>query len=212
MTIKACDTSLNDFDLLERSCKNERYFTMLYQRYNQWLYGLLYQRTGDRETSCSICNDIWLKVWDDRKTILQNRKEYPNIKGYLFVKATSRLIDSLRSRRNMQMELSIDDENEMMLVEKLLSESVGNLDNEVDANSTTEYVRNLLESIEKNILDRTLFWKIRMEGYSVQEMARAECLTESTIRSKLCRLGMKLRELRPGLDLFLFLLCICPPI
>lgn len=203
-------TSLNDFELLEKSGKDERYFSELYKKYNQWLYSLFFQRTGDREASCSLCNDIWLKIWNDREVLLENQHKNYSLRGFLYVKATSRLIDYMRSRQAMDVELSLDDENELLQVEKLLAESTDVTENEVETENIREYLQKVLADIDKNQEDWLLFWKVRMEGYSIQEMAKAASIPQGTLRSKLSRMASKLRSLRPHIDLFLLGLGFIP--
>lgn len=207
--MKVCESNLNDFQLLERSFKNERYFTVLYKRYNEWLYTVFFRRTGDRESACSMCNDIWLKVWNARRAILSGEGENASIKGYLYIKAASSMVDYVRARKKMKVELLLDDEKELSGVEQFLSESAAcAAGNEVDEKSVRDYFRRLLARIEKDEDNRSLFWKIRVEGYSIQEMAAAGCISEGTVRSRLSRIAGKLRSFRPHMDLFLLSLCL----
>ncbi len=87
-------------DLLRKVAEDgERAFCILYMRYYQQLGSYIYTLSDSMETAEEIVQDVFMKIWSERKSLL----EVNNFKGYLFVisknYALNVLKKSLRERQ-----------------------------------------------------------------------------------------------------------------
>ncbi len=118
-------SNLNDIELLQLLQQdNEEAFAELYNRYWKRIYTQALSYTKSPEAAQDIVQDVFLKIWINRKNLHQVRE----FKPYLLVTARNFIISSLR---NKILHVALDPEEqiaeEMLLPERQLSykQSVG---------------------------------------------------------------------------------------
>ena len=80
-------------DLLRKVAEDgERAFCLLYMRYHQQLGSYVYTLSDSMETAEEIVQDVFMKVWSERKSLL----EVNNFKGYLFVVSKNYALNVLK--------------------------------------------------------------------------------------------------------------------
>ena len=100
--------------LLKRS--NENAFTVIYNRYNRLLYVLAYKYIKDKDVAKDIVQQIFLKLWEIRETLIIN----VNLKNYLHTMLKNYTLNEIRNNltaleKNYEMAQSpIEYENEIL--------------------------------------------------------------------------------------------------
>ncbi|WP_288205328.1 RNA polymerase sigma-70 factor [uncultured Parabacteroides sp.] len=100
--------------LLKRS--NENAFTVIYNRYNRLLYVLAYKYLKDKDVAKDIVQQIFLKLWEIRETLIIN----VNLKNYLHTMLKNYTLNEIRNNltaleKNYEMAQSpIEYENEIL--------------------------------------------------------------------------------------------------
>ena len=100
--------------LLKRS--NENAFTVIYNRYNRLLYVLAYKYLKDKDVAKDIVQQIFLKLWEIRETLIIN----VNLKKYLHTMLKNYTLNEIRNNltaleKNYEMAQSpIEYENEIL--------------------------------------------------------------------------------------------------
>jgi len=129
-----CHIPGHEKDLLRKVSEDgERAFCTLYMRYHQQLGSYIYTLSDSMETAEEIVQDVFMKVWSERKSLV----EVNNFKGYLFVVsknyALNLLKKSLRERELKEAynkyyrEFISDDMSGMANYYKLLDQAIDQL-------------------------------------------------------------------------------------
>jgi RNA polymerase sigma-70 factor (ECF subfamily) len=86
-------TESEEMALLSRLKNGEQEaFKLLFYSYKDKLFGFLMRITGSVEESKDIVQDVFMKIWQDRKSL----SEIKNLNAYIFKIAQNRMIDNIR--------------------------------------------------------------------------------------------------------------------
>ncbi|TZF84920.1 RNA polymerase sigma-70 factor [Pedobacter sp. BS3] len=86
---------VSDIELWESvRIDNEKAFSLLFHRYASGIYSKAYSYIRDREVSEQIVHDIFLTIWNNRKTL-----QIQSFKGYLTSAARYRVYKHLTARK-----------------------------------------------------------------------------------------------------------------
>lgn len=150
----------------------EHAFVEIYDKYWYKLFLASYRRTKDKAVAEEIVQNLFLKLWEKRSTLVIDQLE-----NYLFSSVRNATIDFL---------------NKQMVAEKYLEHQKTYLS--MEANTTEEMVRldNLQEAIEKGLRSlsgksETIFRLHKMDHWPVDKIARYLNLSEKTIQYHLTK-------------------------
>lgn len=160
---------ISDEDLLAEVVQDKRVaFNELYERYK----GLMLIYTAKRvrgDHAEDIVHDVFLKIWNKRHTLQIDE----HFAGYLFKALRSKIIDFMDRSANAKKYLDSLE---------LYSYAVSM--NQTDAKLRTEsFLDQIYKHLETFGPQYQTILKMRMEGYSNQEIADALGLTEKTVRN-----------------------------
>ncbi len=129
------------------------------ENYSDIIFRFLVKNTKDRELSGDIVQDVFLKLWQKRKTV-----NFDNVKSYLFKMAYNRMIDCLRKEKNNALleDFSFRDETRH---------------NEIDTKTIIDEALDRLPAIQKAVITLRDY-----EGYSYQEIGKILNLNESQVK------------------------------
>lgn len=180
---------ISDEDLLADVVNDQRLaFNELYERYKAVM--LLYtskRLKGDHAED--IVHDVFVKIWNNRHQLRMDER----FAAYLFKALRSRIIDFMAK-----------DSNAKKYLDSLESYSYSISSSKADEKLRSEtFLENIYKHLEKYGPQYQTILKMRMEGYSNQEIADELGLTEKTIRNQSWSL---MKILRAKLSIFLIFL------
>jgi len=173
------EPSLTDWELAARVIRNTSdaatAYHQLYCRYASDILAFLQTRLPSGTTAEDVAQDVWMTVFQKLKSF-----DGQNFRAWLYEIARNRAIDILRRviRRN---EKDLGDAP----VEDLVSDSL-----EVDDRLVA--LRDCLQQLDGPFI-RTLIGN-RLDGYSVEELARREQIQVATIYTRIDRAKRQLGE------------------
>ncbi len=127
--------------------------------YSDMVFRFLVKNTKDQDLSSDIIQDVFLKLWEKRKTV-----NYDKVKSYLFKMAYHKMIDNYRKNR-----LNEPIEDDCFRDEYSF--------NELDTKSLIEEALNRLPDIQKAAITLRDY-----EGYSYVEIGEILNLSESQVK------------------------------
>ena len=177
---------------------NARSFRELYNRYKESVFLTVYRRVRDEEVSKDIVQEIFLKLWLGRESLV----ELNNLDYYLFGTARNMVISNYR-KREVQLK------GESFLVAQLdnleISADQGILMDELNSK-----IQNVVDSLPPTI--KACYHLSRSEGKKIKEIASYLNLSEQTVRNNISealrRLRLTLNRSHPELMLLAVLLSI----
>ncbi|GHS95214.1 DNA-directed RNA polymerase sigma-70 factor [Bacteroidia bacterium] len=149
--------------------EDQHAFTSLFHAYKDKLLGFLLPITGSREESEDIVQDVFMKIWQDRK----NAAKIKNPNAYIFKIAQNQMIDNLRKFSREKISLSD--------IETDVEESNAKPDNilfEKECRLLFQNAVNQLSSQQKKI-----YQYHREQGISLKEIAKEMNLSLSTVQN-----------------------------
>ncbi|MDR6785560.1 RNA polymerase sigma-70 factor (family 1) [Pedobacter africanus] len=153
-------------------------FEVLFNRYWEYLYSIIYRRLKDRDQAQDIVQDIFIYIWNSRASLSVRTGMEP----YLFTAAKNQLYSLYRREK-----LKLTREAELQYqtpVSAQTDELV--LFKEVDRLVTDE-----LERMPDNV--RKCFTLSREEGKSIREIALELMLSEKTVKNNISDALKRLR-------------------
>ena len=172
-----------------RAGKTDAFITLLNQ-YSSRVYRLALQFTGSREDAEDVLQDVSLKAYANLREFRGDSRFYT----WLVRITVNEALTKLRKRRSKH-EISLDerietDDNDFMPRE---IESWG--DNPEDCYATSELQRLLSEAMEKLEPQYRVVFTLRdIEQVSTEETAQMLGLSVPTVKSRLMRARLKMRE------------------
>lgn len=169
-------------DLMARTAAGDRVaFKTLYDRCSAKLFGVILRILKDRQRSEDVLQDVFLKIW-------QKAGSYNAAQGrpitWMATIARNRAIDIIRAGRN---DLSVDEPGDEENVFRLGGWDAENVDI-----SDLETLRFCLGEMEDD--DRNYVLLAYYEGYSREELAEQYSAPVGTIKTRLRRGLMGLRQ------------------
>lgn len=172
--------------LFEISVNNdEGAFRMIFERYSERLFNLIYRMTQHYEDSNDLLQEVFIRVYKNRRKCFRMK----NFKGWVYTVALNLARDYIRLHKRRR---------EQVLDEK--RESIDG-DDPLKNSEDAEIKRKILNALKKlNIKYRAVFTLRDIQGMSYQEISKALNIEEGTVKSRLNRARLRLaRELEGNL-------------
>ncbi len=168
----------SDKELLEAIKQDDHAaFEILFNRYWDYLFGIVYRRLNDREETLDVVQDIFVYLWNSRASLSVKS----GLEPYLFSAARNQLYSLYRRNQLRQVK------EEMQAVVSVPLEADGQLlFREVDRLVTDE-----LQKMPDNV--RKCFTLSREEGKSIREIAAELTLSEKTVKNNISDALKRLR-------------------
>jgi len=168
----------SDKELLEAIKQDDHAaFEVLFNRYWDYLFGIVYRRLNDREETLDVVQDIFVYLWNSRASLSVKS----GLEPYLFSAARNQLYSLYRRNQLRQAK------EEMQAVVSVPLEADGQLlFREVDRLVTDE-----LQKMPDNV--RRCFTLSREEGKSIREIAAELMLSEKTVKNNISDALKRLR-------------------
>ncbi len=177
---------------------NARSFRELYNRYKESVFLTVYRRVRDEEVSKDIVQEIFLKLWLGRESLV----ELNNLDSYLFGTARNMVISHYR-KREVQLK------GEGFLVAQLDNLEIS-ADQNILMDELNSKIQNVVDSLPPTI--KACYHLSRSEGKKIKEIASYLNLSEQTVRNNISealrRLRLTLNRSHPELMLLAVLLSI----
>lgn len=161
---------LNDTILAKKISKgSEKAFREIYWLYCDQLHRLAFQFLRDQQLAEDAVQDIFLKLWNQRHQLDENR----SIKGFLFISLKNHVLNMIKidKRRILrQFEYSLINTNKV---------------NETDSTAICSELHLLIENCIDNLPEakRRVYKLKKVGGYSNKEIASRLGLSENTVKS-----------------------------
>lgn len=163
----------SDSDLLEYiRLDDEKAFTKLFYRYSSGIYRKAYSYLKDEEACEQIVHDIFLTLWNNRKT-----QQISSLKGYLTAAARYRVYKSISADKAAPIDYKADIE----LFSKGSVENKG-LDNLTSKDLHSE-LHSYLENLPKRC--REIFLMSRMQVLSNEEIAGKLGISKRSVENQI---------------------------
>ncbi|MEM9392098.1 MAG: RNA polymerase sigma-70 factor [Bacteroidota bacterium] len=81
-------------------------FTILYDKYGEFVFRICYRYLGDKETSHNITADIFVSIWERRDALHQETWGRYSWKRYLSQAAKHKVFDHLRIKKQLELYFS----------------------------------------------------------------------------------------------------------
>lgn len=185
-----------DEKLIKRmNAGDEAAFSVFYETYYVYLNSLVFYYLNDEEVSREIVNDIFLKIWNKRETLV-----YP-IHSYLVKAIQHSCIDFIRAEQSQQKAYQSHKEQFTRSYQEEYILSTPPPLEYIEFRETEEQIRKAIDQLSPRC--REIFKAYFEEGKSVEEIATELRITISTVRVQMKNAYDKLRLLLKHL-LFLF--------
>ena len=162
---------------------NARAFKELYNRYKESVFLMIYRRVRDEEETEDIVQEIFLKLWLGRESLV----ELDNLDYYLFGTARNMVISHYR-KKDVQLK------GEGFLIAQL-DNLEGSADKDILINELNSKIQEVVDSLPPNI--KACYHLSRSEGKKIKEIASNLNLSEQTVRNNISE---ALRRLRISLN------------
>jgi RNA polymerase sigma-70 factor (ECF subfamily) len=150
-------------------------YAVLYKRHAPSLLAFLASRTRDRNEAADLCQQVWLKIWQQ----LQTRFDANHFRGWIFQMARNLLIDQHRRRRPAEMPEAFDP-----------TDSRGDPERDcIDAR--VDFLRPCVEGLAE---DRRRIVQERLSGQSFEAISERLGIPPNTAMTRFHRAKDQLRE------------------
>lgn len=166
-----------------------RAFTEIYERYWEKLFAIAYHYSHQKETAEEVVQEIFLRLWDKRSTVL-----IEDLGAYLATACKFSVFKhTVRQKRRQE-----------LLNRHLTPVSVADDEEAITARFLEEYVQGVIETLPKQC--RVVYELRRKEDLSIEEIARVLDISPHTARNHLNKALKTLRySLRDVQGCFLLL-------
>lgn len=144
-------------------------FAELHRRFSAKLYALAYRKTGDREASEDLVQDLFVSLWVQKEHIFIEKA----VAVYLFSALKNRIISHLR-KQLIHQSFSLNDLDSELLV----SHSANTVQDWIQLNEVQEVYKRELENLPEK--SRQVF-ELSRSGLANKEIAELFGLAEKTI-------------------------------
>ncbi len=159
---------------------DELAFTHLFHAYKFKLYGFIGKLTGSPDTAEDVVQDVFLKLWKDRKTL----REVDSFGSYLFRMAQNHAINGFRKMAReevMRKEISAGD---------LPAHSTPQ--SHIALKETREILHKAIQQLPPR--QKAIYLLSREEGVKHEEIARRLRITTGTVKNHMIQALRTLRE------------------
>ena len=160
---------------LIKIASDSRAFAELHRRFSARLYALAYRKTGDREASEDLVQDLFVSLWTQKATLSIEK----SIQVYLFSALKNRIISLLR-RQMIHKPFSLHE----MDSELLVSHSANVVQDWIQVKEMQEAYHRELENLPEK--SRQVF-ELSRSGLTNKEIAELLGLAEKTIEFHISR-------------------------
>lgn len=150
----------------------------LVERLSRQLYGFFASQMGSRADADDMLQDLWLRIHSARHTYRAGQPLLP----WAYAIAHRVRIDNYRKRRRMSREIGV----------AVLPEVPGRQEDQSSALAFDELLGTLPEG------QREVLTMLKVDGLSVEEIARATCSTAGAVKQKAHRAYERLRDVLQG--------------
>ena len=180
------------------SCKvgDEKAFTEILLTYQKKVYNIAYRMLGNREEAKDLAQEVFLSVYESIKDLREETRFDAWLTKITLNQCRNRW-KHLKRRKYFNSD-SLDDpiETEDGSVEKAICDPSGNPETLYEKKAVQEFVqRGLLKLNEEQ---REVIVLRDLQGFSYEEIARVLGLPEGTVKSKLHRARMELKDVLEG--------------
>lgn len=177
-----------DYTLLKKIKSGDRpAFAILYERYWDSFYTMIFTRTKDRDATEELLQNLWIRILENPEFVQTDKEE--SAKGYLFRFIHYRILDYYASIRKIQ-EVYVD-ESEDFLAEITDAEYAEIL----EENDITELFAMIDEVISQLTPTEQKVYDLRIrKNMSVVETAEALNLSNKTVSNNLSKTLNEIRE------------------
>lgn len=161
-------------------------FEQLYERYWNVLYNTVYWRVCDEDIAKDIVQDLFITLWEKRKSIIINE----TLEGYLKVMARNKVLNHFKAAAIRQ--------KHSQSAGHLITE-INNTEDLVIANNINKYYHAAIGRLPEKM--REIYILNKEKGLSIDEIADQLSLSVQTVKNQLTSAAKKIRaELEPLLD------------
>jgi RNA polymerase sigma-70 factor (family 1) len=162
---------------------NPHAFKELYNRYKESVFLMVYRRVRDEDESKDIVQEIFLKLWLGRESLV----ELKNLDYYLFGTARNKVISHYRKK-----ELVLKGENSLL---SQLDYFESSADKDILMDELNSKIKEVVDSLPPTM--KACYQLSRSEGKKIKEIASNLNLSEQTVRNNVSE---ALRRLRLSLN------------
>jgi RNA polymerase sigma-70 factor (family 1) len=183
---------INEADLLLRIAAGDtRAFRDLYARYQDRLYGFLYQLTKSHSISEDLLQDTFMRIWEERARLSEIR----DFKAYVFTMVKHRALNSLKRISK-----------EEVVIRQIAHQS----DNEDRSTETDVQYNELKRKVDWVVRQlpprqRTVYQMSREQGLRQEEISDRLNVTVATVKK---HLTLSLRYIRKNLTILLIVMLV----
>lgn len=177
----------SDFTLIRRTLDGDQSaFTMLVNRYQEWVHTLVWRKVGDFHIAEEITQDIFLKVYKKLSTL----KPSDHFRGWLYVIAARYCITW--SRKKKLPTTSLD----AMSISELEELCYAQYETERDKETTLEYQREIIKRLLQKLpeSERTVITLHYLAEMSCERISEFLGVSPNTIKSRLHRARKRLEN------------------
>lgn len=149
-------------------------FDGLYRMYVRRLYGFCYKYTKSRENAEEIVQDVFVKLWANRDTLLAEE----TVLYWLFTTAKNRIINLYRSQVNSP------NYEEYLDFCDTINLSVCDTSNKIEYDDFCAHLENAKKQLSNT--QRTIFHLSIEQQLSYKEIALQLSLNENTVKNQVC--------------------------
>lgn len=139
------------------------------------IFRIVFKITKDKDLTEDILQDVFLKLWEKRKTI-----DLKFAEGWLIKSARNKFIDYYRLKDNQTLNISVND--------SIIEET------KLDNKNESDYNKILKELEQLPIQQKEIFFMKEMEGLTIKEIANYLDITESKVKVTIHRIRKNIRN------------------
>ena len=162
MSERAVSTLLQDESIIDFES-----FEIIYNSYWEKLYSICYSNIEDPEIAKDLVQDIFISLWERRKTIIIN----DSLEKYLVRSAKFKVFEYIRNK--------VSQESKIQSISYSQTDSVISADNLVEYNELSYKINESIASLPQHC--QKVFYKSRIEGKKNKEIAQSLHITERTV-------------------------------
>lgn len=160
-----------DYVLVKQLQKgNIEAFDQIFDKYGNRLFGFALQYLKRREEAECLVQDVFLKIWENRKKIKHNT----SLKSYLFTITYHEMCQLFRKKQIHE---------KFLVNKKSTSDLTVNIEEQIEYSATLEQVDKLIEQLPEK--KRIIFIKSKKEGKSTKEIAKEMNLAPGTVDNQI---------------------------
>jgi len=165
-----------------KESNDEDAFRILFERYSDRLFNLIYRMTGHYEDSNDLLQEVFIRVYKNRHKCYRMK----NFRGWVYTVALNIARDYLRLNKRRK---------EEMFDEKKIKQKAKDPLKKIETNEIKRKILNAMNRL--NAKYRAVFTLRDIEGMSYQEISKVLNIEKGTVKSRLNRARLKLaRELK----------------